>query len=49
MPVVAVALAVASTLIGTYGAAVLGLEAGPLIIAVAASGFFVGLLTRRSR
>lgn len=47
---IAVGMAVASTLIGSYGAAMLQLEAGPLIIAAAAAGFFASLvLTWRER
>jgi zinc transport system permease protein len=41
---IAVGMAVASTLVGSYGAAMLQLEAGPLIIAVAATGFFASLV-----
>ena len=48
MLAIAVAAAVVSTLIGSYAAAALHHEAGPLTIAVAATGFFVSLLGRRS-
>jgi ABC-type Mn2+/Zn2+ transport system permease subunit len=44
---VAVAAAVVSTLVGTALAHTLQRETGPMIIAVAAAGFFLALLTRR--
>lgn len=43
----AMAMAVGSTLIGSYGATALQMEAGSLIIAVAAVGFFLSLLASR--
>ena len=47
MLAIAVAAAVGATVIGSYAAGILGLEAGPLTIAVAAAGFFLSLLGRR--
>jgi ABC-type Mn2+/Zn2+ transport system permease subunit len=47
MLAVAVAAAVVSTLAGTSLARALQREPGPVIIAVAAAGFFLGLLARR--
>jgi zinc transport system permease protein len=44
----AAALAVLATTLGTFGAAVLGVGTGPMIIAVAAGLFFIGLMWRRS-
>lgn len=41
-------LAVLATTLGTFGAAVLGVGTGPMIIAVAAGLFFIGLAWRRS-
>jgi len=49
MLAIAVALAVASTLVGSYAGPVFHLEAGPLTIVVAAGFFFVSLLKRRER
>jgi len=43
-----VAVAVASTTIGTTAASVLHREAGPLVVVVAAACFFLSLLARRS-
>jgi ABC-type Mn2+/Zn2+ transport system permease subunit len=48
MLAIAVGVAVASTLAGTYAALALHREAGPLIIATASAGFFVSLLVRRA-
>lgn len=48
MLAIAVAAAVASTLLGSHAASVLHLDAGPLIIAVAAAGFFASLFVRRA-
>jgi zinc transport system permease protein len=45
----AVALAVAATLLGSYGAPLLHREAGPLTIVVAAGFFFLSLIRRRER
>lgn len=44
----AAGLAVAATTLGTFGAAAVHVATGPMIIAVAAALFFVGLLWRRS-
>lgn len=44
----AAGLAAVSTTLGTFGAAVLRVGTGPMIIAVAAGLFFVGLVWRRS-
>ena len=44
---VAVALSAASTILGTLGAPLLHVAAGPLIIAIAGGFFLVGLLVRR--
>jgi ABC-type Mn2+/Zn2+ transport system permease subunit len=44
----AAALAVLATTLGTVGAAALGVGTGPMIIAVAAGLFFIGLMWRRS-
>jgi ABC-type Mn2+/Zn2+ transport system permease subunit len=46
MLVLAVVLSVASTLLGTLGAPVLRVASGPLIIAIAAGFFLLGLLWR---
>lgn len=48
MLVIAVALAVAATLVGFYGSPVLHLGAGPLTIAAAAGFFFLSLVKRRA-
>lgn len=48
MLAIAVVGAVASTVAGSYAAAALQLEAGPLIIATAAAAFFASLVVRRS-
>jgi ABC-type Mn2+/Zn2+ transport system permease subunit len=47
MLVVAVVLSVASTILGTLGAPLLHVATGPLIIAIAAGFFMLGLLWRR--
>jgi ABC-type Mn2+/Zn2+ transport system permease subunit len=44
----AAALAVLATTLGTLGAAALGVATGPMIIAVAAGLFFIGLMWKRS-
>ena len=49
MLAVAVMIAVASTLVGTSLARAFHRETGPVIIAVAAGVFFLGLLIRRHR
>lgn len=46
MRALAVGIAVVATVIGTLAAPLLGVETGPLVIAVAAAIFFLGLLRR---
>ncbi len=48
MLLIAVAVAVVATLLGSYGASVLHVEPGPLIIAVAAGCFFFSLAKRQA-
>jgi len=47
MLLIAVVVAVLSTLLGSWGAGVLHLETGPLIIAIASACFFLSLLRHR--